>query len=106
MLVVSDIMDMFVPLSDGFFVDPVESRQAIEALLDSLPALAEANQIVEAALGAPLQAAAMAMVRFSYASPNLVSSCADERRRKLDRRGWAARSTYSRRSCRRSDRAP
>ncbi|CAO3661283.1 unnamed protein product [Rhizopus microsporus] len=37
MLVVSDIADMFVPLQDGFLVDPTESKNVIIELLNTLP---------------------------------------------------------------------
>ena len=62
MMVVSDINDVFVPLHDGLFVDPIASRTVIESLLDSLVNLFEASRINEPALGAAVQAAHMAMV--------------------------------------------
>ncbi|KAH8926212.1 hypothetical protein BT69DRAFT_1311849 [Atractiella rhizophila] len=62
MLVVADLEDMFVPLSDGFLCDPVENRSTIEALLDSIPGYFAQNKTVEAALvGAPLQATLSAL---------------------------------------------
>ncbi|KAM0748281.1 hypothetical protein T439DRAFT_291785 [Meredithblackwellia eburnea MCA 4105] len=61
MLVVPDLMDMFLPLSEGFLVDPIESRSVIEGLLDSLPNLAGDTQVVEAALGGPMKAATTAL---------------------------------------------
>lgn len=81
MLVVPDLADMFLPLSEGFLVDPIESRcvardvpfagepltlsyrSVIESLLDSLPYLAAESQIVEAALGGPMRAAVLSLVR-------------------------------------------
>ncbi|KAF5357009.1 hypothetical protein D9756_006489 [Leucocoprinus leucothites] len=37
MLVVADLEEVFVPIREGLFVDPIARRQAIEALLNSLP---------------------------------------------------------------------
>ncbi|KAI8149625.1 Sec23/Sec24 trunk domain-containing protein [Fennellomyces sp. T-0311] len=39
MLVVPDINDMFLPLQEGFLVDPVESRDVIVDLLNSIPTM-------------------------------------------------------------------
>ncbi|KAI5477132.1 protein transport protein SEC24 [Pseudohyphozyma bogoriensis] len=61
MMVVPDIMDMFLPMQEGFLVDPVESKPVIESLLDSLPTLSADNQNVEAAIGGPLKAAIIAL---------------------------------------------
>ncbi|GAA6001017.1 uncharacterized protein JCM10292_006332 [Rhodotorula paludigena] len=61
MLVVPDITDMFLPLLDGFLVDPIESREVIEGLLDNLPKLTEDTTIVEAAMTGPLKASMMAL---------------------------------------------
>ncbi|GAA6061825.1 hypothetical protein JCM10212_001131 [Sporobolomyces blumeae] len=61
MLVVPDISDMFVPLREGFLVDPHESRPAIEGLLDSLPKLFEETAVVEAAIVGPLKAAMLSL---------------------------------------------
>ncbi|KAJ3106424.1 DNA mismatch repair protein msh6 [Phlyctochytrium planicorne] len=61
MLVVSDINDVFVPIHDGFLVNPAESRQVITSLLDSLPVLFEANRIGEPVLGAVLQVLHLAL---------------------------------------------
>ncbi|GAA5991303.1 hypothetical protein JCM11641_002817 [Rhodosporidiobolus odoratus] len=61
MLVVPDINDMFLPLNDGFLVDPLESRTVIESLLDTLPTLTAETTIVEAAMGGPLRAAMLSL---------------------------------------------
>lgn len=61
MLVVPDITDMFLPLNDGFLVDPLESRTVIEGLLDSLPGLTAETSIVEAAMTGPLKATMIAL---------------------------------------------
>ncbi|KAI8824197.1 Sec23/Sec24 trunk domain-containing protein [Fimicolochytrium jonesii] len=61
MLVVSDVADVFVPLNEGFLVDPRESRHVIENLLDTLPTIFEGNRTSEPVLGAAVQAAFMAL---------------------------------------------
>ncbi|KAI9097181.1 Sec23/Sec24 trunk domain-containing protein [Phlyctochytrium arcticum] len=64
MLVVPDVGDMFVPLNEGFLVDPKESRAVIENLLDTLPTIFEGNRTSEPALGAAVQAAQAALVGY------------------------------------------
>ncbi|GAA5990972.1 hypothetical protein JCM10908_000105 [Rhodotorula pacifica] len=61
MLVVPDITDMFLPLNEGFLVDPIASRSIIEGLLDSLPRLYASSSIVESAMTGPLKATMMAL---------------------------------------------
>lgn len=82
MLVVGDIDDMFVPLSEGFLVDAWQSRyihkhpylqakcradslnqtrSLIETLLDSIPSLFATSTISEAAMGRPVKAALLAL---------------------------------------------
>ncbi|KAJ1895275.1 COPII coat Sec23p-Sfb3p heterodimer component [Kickxella alabastrina] len=57
MMVVPDIQDMFVPIHEGFVVDPLESRHIIEPLLDALPTMFAKNHTAEPVLGAVVQAA-------------------------------------------------
>lgn len=61
MLVVGDIDDMFVPLNEGFLVDPYESKSLIENLLDSLYDLFASTTTAEAAIGGPLKASLLAL---------------------------------------------
>ncbi|KAI7863803.1 uncharacterized protein EV154DRAFT_534543 [Mucor mucedo] len=61
MMVVSDINDVFVPLSNGLFVDPKESRLLIEGLLDQLPTLYENTMTPNAAFGSAVQVGILAM---------------------------------------------
>ncbi|KAJ3219606.1 DNA mismatch repair protein msh6 [Dinochytrium kinnereticum] len=61
MLVVSDVSDVFVPLSEGFLVDPIESKHVICNLLDSLQSLFDGNRIGEPVLGAVVQVIHMAL---------------------------------------------
>lgn len=57
MLVVPDIDEPFVPLSEGLLADPWESRTVIETLLDGLPGIFGENMVAEAAFGAAVRAA-------------------------------------------------
>lgn len=57
MLNIADIDDVFMPLSTGFLVNPVESRTVIEALLDQLPQIFSQTRTAESCLGAATQAA-------------------------------------------------
>ncbi|OJA14976.1 hypothetical protein AZE42_03221 [Rhizopogon vesiculosus] len=56
MIVVSDLEEVFVPLRDGLFVDPWESRIAIEGLLEALPERYLNTILENAALGGALLA--------------------------------------------------
>ncbi|KAK4048375.1 COPII coat Sec23p-Sfb3p heterodimer component [Microbotryomycetes sp. JL221] len=64
MLVVPDIDDMFLPMMEGFLVDPIESRSVIESLFESLPNLTADTSITEAAIGGPVRAAMLALKPF------------------------------------------
>ncbi|KAL2917952.1 COPII coat Sec23p-Sfb3p heterodimer component [Polyrhizophydium stewartii] len=57
MMVVGDVSEMFVPLSQGLLVDPIKSKTVIEGLLDTLPRVFANTVIAEPALGAACQAA-------------------------------------------------
>ncbi|KAJ2770296.1 COPII coat Sec23p-Sfb3p heterodimer component, partial [Coemansia nantahalensis] len=63
MMVVPDVNDIFVPINEGFAVDPDESRHVIEGLLDSLPAMFAQNRTAEPVLGAVVQAVHEALHR-------------------------------------------
>lgn len=56
-MVMPDIEDPFVPLSEGLFVNPYESRAVIEPLLDSIPSLFAQIKNPEPALLPTLHAA-------------------------------------------------
>ncbi|KAI6019871.1 hypothetical protein F5J12DRAFT_968057 [Pisolithus orientalis] len=53
-IVLADLDEIFVPLRDGMFVDPWESRTVIEGLLTSLPERNSMTSLREASLGAAL----------------------------------------------------
>ncbi|SPO37007.1 related to Protein transport protein Sec24C [Pseudozyma flocculosa] len=61
MLVVPDIEEPFVPISDGLLADPWESKHLIESLLNSLPTMFADNMTGEAALGAAVRGAQAAL---------------------------------------------
>ncbi|KAL0699347.1 hypothetical protein Bca4012_055469 [Brassica carinata] len=61
MMVVSDLDDIFVPLPDDLLVNLSESRNVVEAFLDSLPLMFQDNANVESAFGPALKAAYMVM---------------------------------------------
>ncbi|KAI7816333.1 Sec23/Sec24 trunk domain-containing protein [Gamsiella multidivaricata] len=56
MMVVPDVNDVFVPLSDGFLVNAETSKTIVETLLDSLPQLFAENKTAETVIGAVVQA--------------------------------------------------
>ncbi len=56
MLVVSDVQDVFVPLLDGFLVNPKESESVIDSLLEQIPAMFADNRETEIVLGPVIQA--------------------------------------------------
>ncbi|KAJ3670278.1 hypothetical protein LUZ60_010602 [Juncus effusus] len=61
MMVVPDLEDIFLPLPDDLLVNLSESRQVVDAFLDSLPTMFQNNANVESALGPALKAAYMVM---------------------------------------------
>ncbi|KAJ1916748.1 COPII coat Sec23p-Sfb3p heterodimer component [Mycoemilia scoparia] len=56
MLTVPDIDDIFVPLHDGFLVDPFDSKEVIEDILDRIPSLFANNRTAESTIGAVVPA--------------------------------------------------
>ncbi|KAK7208524.1 Sec23/Sec24 trunk domain-containing protein [Myxozyma melibiosi] len=61
MMVVSEVDDSFLPLMNGLFVDPEESRMVIESLLDRLELMFEDLKVPEPAFGAVLDVAFQAL---------------------------------------------
>ena len=56
MMVVGDVQEMFMPLLDGFLVDPEESAQVIEALMEQIPQMFGDSRETETILLPALQA--------------------------------------------------
>ncbi|KIP06361.1 hypothetical protein PHLGIDRAFT_19471 [Phlebiopsis gigantea 11061_1 CR5-6] len=54
MMVVSDIEDVFVPMTEGLFVNPYQTRAGIENLLQTLPQQNSESASYDSALGAAL----------------------------------------------------
>ncbi|KAL2554424.1 Protein transport protein Sec24-like [Forsythia ovata] len=61
MMVLPDLDDIFVPLPDDLLVNLSESRNVVDAFLDSLPSMFQDNMNVESAFGPALKAAFMVM---------------------------------------------
>uniref|UniRef100_A0A2P2ISP6 Protein transport protein Sec24-like At3g07100 n=1 Tax=Rhizophora mucronata TaxID=61149 RepID=A0A2P2ISP6_RHIMU len=61
MMVVSDLDDIFIPLPDDLLVNLSESRNVVEAFLDSLPSMFQHSMNLESAFGSALKAAFMVM---------------------------------------------
>ncbi|KAL2535702.1 Protein transport protein Sec24-like [Forsythia ovata] len=59
MMVVSDLDDIFIPLPDDLLVNLSDSRNVVDAFLDSLPSMFEGNMNMESAFGPALKAAFM-----------------------------------------------
>ncbi|PFH50596.1 hypothetical protein AMATHDRAFT_75494 [Amanita thiersii Skay4041] len=55
MLLVSDLDEMFTPTRAGLFVNPIQSRSTLEALLKSLPERFQDNLIQETALSSAIR---------------------------------------------------
>jgi len=60
-LVVSDLLDPFIPCPDDLLVNLAECRACFEAALEALPAVAQAGATADACLGTALQASLLAL---------------------------------------------
>lgn len=56
MLVVGDVNEMFMPLLDGFLVDPVESEAVIDSLMEQIPQMFADTRETETILAPVIQA--------------------------------------------------
>ncbi|KAJ0423804.1 hypothetical protein BJY00DRAFT_278352 [Aspergillus carlsbadensis] len=61
MMVMTDLQEPFVPLSDGLFVDPYESRDVITSLLNQIPSIFSRVKSPETALLPAINAALAAL---------------------------------------------
>ncbi|GAO48120.1 hypothetical protein G7K_2304-t1 [Saitoella complicata NRRL Y-17804] len=61
MMVMSEVEDVFVPLAEGMFVDPVESRTVIESLLNVISNMFNSIKIPEPAFASVIQASLAAL---------------------------------------------
>ena len=61
-MVVSDIDEIFVPILDGFLVNPTESQTVIHSLLDQLPTMFHENKEADLLLGPVIEAGIEALV--------------------------------------------
>ncbi|KAH0580912.1 hypothetical protein H2248_012065 [Termitomyces sp. 'cryptogamus'] len=64
MLVVSDIEEVFVPLQQGLFVNPIQRRDILESFLEILPTRFENASFREAALGSLLRSCHAALAGY------------------------------------------
>jgi protein transport protein SEC24 len=62
MMVIADLDDLFIPIPDELLVNLSDSREVIDALLDSLPSLHQNAQSSETALGPAIRVAFKLMV--------------------------------------------
>ena len=62
MMVMTDLEEPFVPLSEGLFVDPYESRSVVSSLLNQIPTLFSTAKAPEPALLPTLNAALAALL--------------------------------------------
>lgn len=61
-MVVSDVDEIFVPILDGFLVNPIESETVIHSLLDQLPTMFSENKEADLLLGPVIEAGIEALV--------------------------------------------
>lgn len=61
MMVVADVDDLFVPLSDGFLVNPIEAKSTLLQLLDTLPTLFANTTCPESCMPSAVQACTTAL---------------------------------------------
>ena len=73
-MTVGDVGDMFVPLSEGFFVSPEDSEAVIDSLMETIPQMFGETKETETILGPVIQAGKEAFkVRAFLSNPILLS---------------------------------
>ncbi len=60
-MIMSDILEPFVPLNDGLFFDPIASKEIALSLLERLPKLFQETRILDSCLGSVVSACVEAM---------------------------------------------
>ncbi|XP_008546955.1 protein transport protein Sec24D [Microplitis demolitor] len=72
MMVVGDVQDVFMPLLDGFLVDPEESAAVIDSLMQQIPAMFAETRETETILAPAIQAGLEACKAYNCAGKLLV----------------------------------
>lgn len=62
LMVMSDVLDPFVPMNEGLFFDPITSKDIALSLLDRLPKLFQENRSLDACFGSATYACYEALV--------------------------------------------
>jgi protein transport protein SEC24 len=63
MMVVADLDELFIPIPDELLVNLSDSREVVEMLLETLPAIHQNSRSAETALGPAIRVAFKLMVR-------------------------------------------
>lgn len=74
LVVMSDILDPFVPLNDGLFFDPAEGHDMALDLLERLPKMLQGTRASEVSVGSVVSACYEAMVNIRLLTGNLISN--------------------------------
>lgn len=70
MMVIADLDELFIPIPDELLVNLSDSREIVETLLDSLPAIHQNARSAETAMGPAIRVAFKLMVRINIFFPS------------------------------------